>query len=61
MSLRKVWIAAEMELMTPDERARLVRDGLLDSLDDVDPEFQARDCHKDEITIRGVGVSLAVP
>jgi len=42
MESRKVWTAAEMELMTPDERARLVRDGMLDSLDDLDPEFRAR-------------------
>lgn len=31
-----------MELMSPDERARLVRQGMLTSLDDLDPEFRAR-------------------
>jgi len=42
MSPRKVWTAAEMELMSPDERARIVEDGFLNSLDDLDPEFRAR-------------------
>jgi len=31
-----------MELMSPDERARLVRGGQLASLDDLDPEFRAQ-------------------
>jgi hypothetical protein len=31
-----------MELMSPDERARLVRQGMRTSLDDLDPEFRAR-------------------
>lgn len=39
---RKVWTAAEMELMTPDGRARLVRQGQLASPDQLDPEFRAR-------------------
>lgn len=42
MSQRKVWSAAEMELMSPNERARVVREGQLDSLDDLSPEFRAR-------------------
>jgi len=42
MEPRKVWTAAEMELMSPDERARLVQEGMLDSLDGLDPEFRAR-------------------
>ncbi|MFT7600542.1 MAG: hypothetical protein ACI8TP_003485 [Acidimicrobiales bacterium] len=42
MSQRKVWSAAEMELMSPNERARIVRDGQLDSLDDLSPELRAR-------------------
>ena len=42
MSPRKVWTAEEMELMSPDERARIVADGFLDSLDGLDPEFRAR-------------------
>lgn len=42
MKPRKVWAAAEMEVMSPNERAQLVRDGMLDSLDDLDPEFSAR-------------------
>lgn len=42
MEPRKVWTAAEMELMSPDERARIVAEGFQDSLDGLDPEFRAR-------------------
>jgi len=42
MSNRKIWTAAEMELMTSNERARVVRDGQLDSLESLDPDFRAR-------------------
>lgn len=42
MEPRKVWTASEMELMSPDERARVVAEGFLDSLDGLDPEFRAR-------------------
>ena len=42
MATPKVRTAAEMELMTPDERAQLVLDGQTDSLDDLDPDFRAR-------------------
>ena len=34
--------AAEMEEMTPDERAQAVRDRQLQSLDQLDPEFRDR-------------------
>ena len=33
---------SEMEEMSPDERARLVNDSSLDSLDDLDSAFRAR-------------------
>jgi len=42
MSNRKNRTATEMELMTPNERARVVRDGQLDSLESLDPDFRAR-------------------
>lgn len=42
MSTKKVWTASEMELMTPDERAKFVLDGQLDTLDRLSPEFRAR-------------------
>lgn len=42
MSPQKVWTAAEMELMSPDERAQIVRSGMHLTLDDLDPEFSAR-------------------
>ena len=31
-----------MELLSPDERARIVANGFVDSLDDLDPKFRAR-------------------
>ena len=31
-----------MELMSPDERARIVREGQLSSRDELDPEYRAR-------------------
>ena len=42
MSADRVWTAEEMESMSPDERARIVANGFLDSLDSLDPEFRAR-------------------
>ena len=42
MDADRVWTAAEMELMTPDERARIVAAGFRDSLDGLDPDFRAR-------------------
>lgn len=42
MASERVWTAAEMELMSPDERARLVQEGMLSSLDELAPDFRAR-------------------
>lgn len=42
MNNDRVWTAAEMELLSPDERAQIVADGFLDSLDELDPTFRAR-------------------
>ena len=42
MSTDRVWTAAEMEQMSPDERAQLVAGGFRDSLDGLSPEFRAR-------------------
>lgn len=42
MAADRIWTAAEMELMSPDERARLVRSGMLSSLDALEPGFRAR-------------------
>ncbi len=42
MGKDRIWTAAEMELMSPDERARLVVEHSLPSLDGLDPEFRAR-------------------
>ena len=42
MSSREVRTAEELERLSPDERARIVREGMLASLDDLDPDFRAR-------------------
>jgi len=42
MATPKVWTVAEMELMSPDERSRIVQQGQLASLDELDPEFRDR-------------------
>jgi len=42
MGDERVMTAAEMELLSPDERARIVRDGQRSSLADLDPDFRAR-------------------
>lgn len=42
MDADRVWTAAEMELMTPDERARIVAAGFRESLDGLDPDFRDR-------------------
>ena len=42
MSSREVRSADELERLSPDERARIVREGMLASLDDLDPDFRAR-------------------
>ncbi|MEM9201783.1 MAG: hypothetical protein AAGC53_08985 [Actinomycetota bacterium] len=42
MPERRVIPISELELMSPDERARLVRENMLDSLDQLDPAFRAR-------------------
>ncbi len=38
----RVWTAAEMEVMTPDERANTVTESFRDSLDGLDADFRAR-------------------
>ncbi len=42
MTRDRVIKALELEEMSPDERAQLVKDNSLDSLDDLDPEFRTR-------------------
>ncbi len=38
----KVWTAAELERLTPDERHRVVNEGVVTDLDQLSPEFVAR-------------------
>lgn len=42
----RIWTAAEMESMTPDERAQVVVDGFRMSSDGLSPEFRARVAEK---------------
>jgi hypothetical protein len=42
MAEDRTWTAAELEQMTPDERHRLVSQGVVTDLADVSPEFLAR-------------------
>lgn len=38
----KLWTAAELERLTPDERQRVIDDGVVTDLDQLSPEFVAR-------------------
>lgn len=42
MAEDRLWTAAELEKMTPDERHRVVSEGIVTNLADVSPEFLAR-------------------
>ena len=42
MAAHRVVKAAEMEAMSPDERAQMVNEGSLDSLEALEPAFRAR-------------------
>ena len=42
MGRNRVGTVSEMELMSPDERARLVKAGQSYSLEDLNPDFRAR-------------------
>ena len=42
MTKRRIISAAEMEQLSPDERARLVDESSIDDLSELDPEFRAR-------------------
>jgi len=42
MHVDRVWTAKEMELLTPDERAKLIGEHSASSLDGLDPEFTDR-------------------
>lgn len=42
MAEQRVITASEMEQMSPDDRARIVRENELNSLDGLDPDFRER-------------------
>lgn len=42
MADERIWTAAELELLSPDERDRIVKEGIVTDLSEVPPEFVAR-------------------
>ncbi len=38
----RIWTAEELERLTPDERDRVVKEGLVQDLSELPPEFVAR-------------------
>ena len=50
-----------MELMTPDQRARVVEEGFRESLDELDPAFQARVEAKSRRVVEERGLLNAEP
>lgn len=38
----KVWTADELEQLTPDERHRVINDGVVADMEQLSPEFRAR-------------------
>lgn len=42
MAEERIWTAAELEQLTPDERQRVFNEGVVTDLDQVSPEFLAR-------------------
>ena len=42
MSDDRIWTAAELELLTPDERQQLLNERVVTELSELDPEFVAR-------------------
>ncbi len=42
MAQERTWTAAELEQLTPDERHRLVNDGVVTDLAELSPEFLDR-------------------
>jgi hypothetical protein len=55
----KVWTAAELEQLTPDERHRVINEGVVTDLDQLSPEFLARVRAKGRTMLEGRG--LVVP
>lgn len=42
MAGERIWTAAELELLTPDERDRIIKEGIVTDLSQVPPDFLAR-------------------
>jgi hypothetical protein len=51
MAVRKIWTAEELEQMSPNQRAEIVRAGFESNLDDVAPDLLARARRKIEAHI----------
>jgi len=56
MAEDRTWTAAELEQMTPDERHRLVSQGVVTDVADVSPEFLARARAKGRILLEERGI-----
>jgi hypothetical protein len=41
MADERIWTAAELEVLTPDERDRIVKEGIVTDLSQLPPEFVA--------------------
>lgn len=52
----RTWTAAELEGLTPDERDRIVKDGTVGDLSQVDPDFLARARAKGKALLEKRGV-----
>ena len=52
----KVWTAAELEELSPDERHRVVSQGFVTDLADVPPEFLARARAKGRLLLEERGI-----
>lgn len=52
----RIWIAAELEQLTPDERSRILEEGVVTDLGEVSPDFLARVREKGRALLEERGV-----
>lgn len=56
MAVDRLWTAAELEKLTPDERHRVVSEGFVTDLADVPPEFLAKARAKGRLLLEERGI-----
>lgn len=56
MADQRIWTAAELEELTPDERDRIVKDGIVTDLSQVPPDVLARARAKGRALLEDRGV-----